>query len=133
MTSYESIKSSIALDFKEYMEQEGLNVSQVSAKTLEEDWRVVNDSSFTRTLYIITIALESLKYKEIADFIHARLDRYTRNMTFGEHIDNNDIEKLLQDIETCKLLINRTDKYKIRETTNSTKSRVEYILGLSVD
>ncbi|WP_433595191.1 hypothetical protein [Lysinibacillus xylanilyticus] len=31
MTSYESIKSSIVLDFEEYIEEEGLNVAQVSA------------------------------------------------------------------------------------------------------
>lgn len=34
MTSYESIKNSIVLDFEEYIEEEGLNVAQVAAKTL---------------------------------------------------------------------------------------------------
>ncbi|MFD1463755.1 hypothetical protein ACFQ5D_20885 [Paenibacillus farraposensis] len=46
LASYESIKSSIVLDFEEYIEEEGLSVAQVSAKTLEEDWRIVNDNFF---------------------------------------------------------------------------------------
>ncbi|WP_106768889.1 hypothetical protein [Paenibacillus faecalis] len=133
MASYESIKSSIVLDFEEYIEEEGLNVAQVSAKTLEEDWRIVNDSLFTKTLYFVSIAIESLKYKEIADFIYSKLDSYLENTKFEERIDKNDIEKLLKDIQICKKLINNKDEYKIRETSDSTKSRVEYILGLKVD
>ncbi|MEK3673614.1 hypothetical protein [Paenibacillus sp. FSL R10-2771] len=133
MTSYESIKSSIGLDFEEYIEEEGLNVAQVSAKTLEEDWRRVNDSLFTKTLYFISIAIESLKYKEIADFIYYKLDIYLENVEFEENIDKNDIEKLEQDIQVCKKLIDSKDEYKIRETSFATKSRVEYILGLKVD
>ncbi|MFJ8460817.1 hypothetical protein ACIQ57_16985 [Lysinibacillus xylanilyticus] len=130
MTSYGSIKSSIVLDFEEYIEEEGLNVAQVSAKTLEEDWRIVNDNLFTKTLYFISITIESLKYNEIADFIYFRLDSYLENIKFEEHIDKYDVEKLLQDIQICKKLINAKSEYKIRETSNSTKSRVEYILRL---
>lgn len=133
MTSYESIKTSVVLDFEEYIEEEGLNVAQVSAKTLEEDWRIVNDSLFTKTLYFVSIAIESLKYKEIADFIYFKLENYLENTKFEEHIDKNDIEKLLQDIQICKKLIDNKGEYKIRETSDSTKSRVEYILGLKVD
>ncbi|MEX3745725.1 MULTISPECIES: hypothetical protein [Lysinibacillus] len=130
MTSYESIKTSIVLDFEEYIEEEGLNVAQVSAKTLEEDWRIVNDNLFTKTLYFISITIESLKYNEIADFIYFRLDSYLENTKFEEHIDKYDVDKLLQDIQICKKLINAKSEYKIRETSDSTKSRVEYILRL---
>lgn len=133
MTSYESIKSSIVLDFEEYIEEEGLNVAQVSAKTLEEDWRIVNDSLFTKTLYFVSITIESLKYKEIADFIYSKLESYLKNTKFEEHIDKYDIDKLLQDIQICKQLINNKSEYTIRETSDSTKSRVEYILGLKAD
>jgi hypothetical protein len=133
MTSYESIKSSIVLDFEEYIEEEGLNVAQVSAKTLEEDWRIVNDSLFTKTLYFVSITIESLKYKEIADFIYSKLESYLKNTNFEEHIDKYDIDKLLQDIQICKQLINNKSEYTIRETSDSTKSRVEYILGLKAD
>ena len=133
MASYESIKSSIELDFEEYIEEEGLNVAQVSAKILEEEWRIVNDSLFTKTLYFISIAIESLKYNEIADFIFDKLYIYLENTEFEESIDKNDIEKLLQDIEICKKLIGSKNQYKIRETSYSAKSRVEYILGLKVD
>lgn len=133
MTSYESIKSSIVLDFEEYIEEEGLNVAQVSAKTLEEDWRIVNHSLFTKTLYFVSITIESLKYKEIADFIYFKLESYLKNTKFEEHIDKHDIDKLLQDIQICKQLIDNKSEYTIRETSDSTKSRVEYILGLKAD
>lgn len=130
ITSYESIKSSIVLDFEEYIEEEGLNVAQVSAKILEEDWKRVNDSLFTQTLYFISFAIESLKYNEIADFIFSKLDSYLENAKFEEHIDKNDIEMLMQDIQLCKKLLENRGKYTIRETSYSAKSRVEYILGL---
>ncbi|MEK3757094.1 hypothetical protein [Paenibacillus sp. FSL R7-0337] len=128
LASYESIKSSIVIDFEEYIEEEGLNVAQVSAKILEEDWRIVNDSLFTKTLYIFTIAIESLKYKEIADFIYSRLN--LENNEFEEDIDKNDIEMLTKDIQICKKLIANKGAYKIRETSHSVKSRVEYILTI---
>lgn len=105
-------------------------MAQVSAKTLEEDWRIVNDNLFTKTLYFISITIESLKYNEIADFIYFRLDSYLENTNFEEHIDKYDVDKLLQDIQICKKLINAKSEYKIRETSDSTKSRVEYILSL---
>lgn len=121
------------LDFEEYIEEEGLNVAQVSAKILEEDWRRVNVSLFTKTLYFVSIAIESLKYKEIADFIYSKLDSYLENIKFEEHIDKNDIEKLLQDTQICKKLIDNKDEYKIRNTSDSTKAGVDYILRLKVD
>lgn len=133
LASYESIKSSIVLDFEEYIEEDGLNVAQVSAKILEEDWRVVNNSLYTKTLYFVSIAIESLKYKEIADFIYSKLNSYLENDKFEEHIDKNDIEMLTRDIKICKKLIDDIEGYKIRETSDSAKSRVEYILGLKVD
>ncbi|MDD1504381.1 hypothetical protein PVA17_16695 [Lysinibacillus sp. CNPSo 3705] len=131
MTSYERITNSIMLDFEEYIEEEGLNVAQVSAKILEEDWRRVNVSLFTKTLYFVSIAIESLKYKEIADFIYSKLDSYLENIKFEEHIDKNDIEKLYTQI--CKKLIDNKDEYKIRNTSDSTKAGVDYILRLKVD
>jgi hypothetical protein len=133
MISYERIKNSVMLDFEEYIEEEGLNVAQVSAKILEEDWRRVNVNLFTKTLYFVSIAIESLKYKEIADFIYSKLDSYLKDTKFEEHIDKNDIEELLQDIQICKKLIDNKDEYKIRETSDSTKAGVDYILGLKVD
>lgn len=133
MTSYESIKSSIMLDFEEYSEQEGLNVVQISAKILEEDWRIVNDSLFTKTLYFVSIAIESLKYNEIADFIYSKLDIYLESPIFEESINKMDIKKLLQDIRICEKMVNSKNKYTIRETSYSGKSRVEYILSLRGD
>ncbi|REK71271.1 hypothetical protein [Paenibacillus paeoniae] len=128
---YERIKNSIALDFKEYIE-EGLNVAQVSARTLEEDWQRVNDSLFTTTLYFVAIAIESLKYNEIADFIYIKLDGYLDHTEFEETTDKDDIDLLLQDIRICKGLI-AAKEYKVRETIYSAKARIEYILGLKID
>ncbi|MEK4854849.1 hypothetical protein NST04_33785 [Paenibacillus sp. FSL H7-0756] len=130
---YERIRNSVMLDFEEYIEEEGLNVAQVSAKILEEDWRRVNVSLFTKTLYFVSIAIESLKYKEIADFIYSKLEIYLKETKFEEHIDKNDIEKLMQDIQICKKLIDNKGEYKIRETSDSTKIGVDYILGLKAD
>lgn len=132
MTSYERIKSSIVLDFEEYIKEEGLNVTQVSARILEEDWIRVSDSLFTKTLYFVSIAIESLKYNEIADFIYSKLDDYIENIIFEENIDKNDVEQLLLDIESCKKLI-KNKKYKIVETSYSTKASVDYFLGLKAD
>jgi hypothetical protein len=130
---YKSIKDSVVFGFEEYIDEEGLNIAQASAKILEEDWRRVNDSSFTKTLYFISIAIESLKYKEIADFIYNKLEVYLTNAEFEENIDKNDIENLFQDITICKNLLDNKDEYKIRETSFATKSGVDYILGLKVD
>ncbi|MGG4129972.1 hypothetical protein ABEW19_17040 [Paenibacillus illinoisensis] len=130
---YERIKDAVVFGFEEYIEEEGLNVAQTSAKILEEEWRRVNDSLFTKTLYFISIAIESLKYKEIADFIYSRLDSYLENTKFEEHIDKNEIEMLMKDIQKCKKLIDNKGEYVIRETSESAKSRVEYILSLKVD
>lgn len=132
MTSYERIKNSVVLDFEEYIEEDGLNVVHVSSKILEEDWRRVNDSLFTKTLYFVSIALESLKYNEIADFIYSKLDSYLENTEFQETIDNNDVEQLLQDIELCKNLIDEK-QYKVLETSESTKVGINYILGLKIN
>ncbi len=133
LTRYESINSSIVLDFEEYIKEDRLDVTQVSAKILEEDWRIVNDSVFTKILYFVSIAIESLKYKEIADFIYSKLNTYLENIEFEKHIDKNEIEMLTRDIQICKKLIADKRGYKIRETSESAKSRVEYILGLKVD
>lgn len=133
LARYESINSSIVLDFEEFIQEDGLDVAQVSAKILEEDWRIVNNSLFTKTLYFVSIAIESLKYKEIADFIYSKLNNYLENIEFEENIDKSDIEMLTRDIQLCKKLIESSGGYKIRETSDSAKSRVEYILGLKVE
>lgn len=132
MMSYERIKDSVVFGFEEYIEEEGLNVAQTSAKILEEEWRRVNDSLFTKTLYFVSIAIESLNHNEIADFIYSNLEIYLGKTDFEETIDKNDIEQLLQDIQYCKKLLDNNE-YKVLETTYSTKARVEYILGLKPD
>lgn len=88
---------------------------------------------FTKTLYIVSIAIESLKYKEIADFIYSKLNSYLENTEFEGHIDKDDVEMLIKNIQICKELIHNKGEYKIRKTSDSDKSRVDYILDLKVD
>ncbi|MFD2506025.1 hypothetical protein ACFSS9_15860 [Paenibacillus septentrionalis] len=74
-----------------------------------------------------------MKYKAIADFIYSKLNSYLKNNKFEEHIDKNDIEMLTRDIQICKKLIDDRGEFEIRKTSDSAKSRVDYILGLKMD
>lgn len=132
MVSYERIKNSIEIDFEEYIEEEGLNIVQVSTKILEEDWQRVNASLFTKTLYFVSIAIESMKYNEIADFIYTKLDNYFEDIKLEETIKEKDFELLLQDIELCKELMEK-QQFNILETDESNKAGVNYILNLKLN
>ncbi|MGG3799109.1 hypothetical protein [Metabacillus fastidiosus] len=132
MVSYERIKDSVVFGFEEYVEEDGLNVAQASAKILEEEWRRVNTNSYTKALYFISLAIESLKLNEIADFVYFKLATYLDNTEFKEIADRDDVEQLLQDIELCKKLIAK-NQHTILETNHSTKARIDYILELKVN
>lgn len=132
MVSYERIKNSIEIDFEEYIEEEGLNIVQVSTKILEEDWQRVNASLFTKTLYFVSIAIESMKYNEIADFIYTKLDNYFEDIKLEETIKEKDYELLLQDIELCKELMEK-QQFNILETDESIKAGVNYMLNLKLN
>lgn len=69
---YSLIKDAVAYGFNEYINEEGFNVCQASAKILGEDWREVNYSTFIKLSYLLNIAIESLKRGEIADFIYEK-------------------------------------------------------------
>ena len=71
---YEIIKDAVEYGYKEYMNEENLNICQATAKILEEDWREVNHSIFTKASYFLNIAIICIEMGEIADFIYERLD-----------------------------------------------------------
>ncbi|AIY78758.1 hypothetical protein FDB15_14190 [Clostridium botulinum] len=130
--NYEVIKDSVVFSFEEYMEEDGYNSSQAAARILEEDWRALNYSLFSKACYYILIAIESFKTKEIADFIFERLNEYLEISEFNEEINENDIQQLKEDIIICKKLL-KEKKYNVVETSYSTKSRIDYILSLKSD
>ena len=130
--TYEDIKDCIVFSFEEYFEYEGYNSSQATARTFEEEWRVLNKSLFNKTCFYILIAIESLKNDEIADFIIESIDKYI-NINIDEFrnldVDMKDIIGLSEDIEICKKLL-KEKKFKIIKNNVSSKSRIDYILGL---
>lgn len=132
MISYGRIKDSVVFGFEEYVEEEGLNVAQASARILEEEWERVNANSYTQALYFISLAIESIKAHGIPDFIYSRLTTYLNNVDFEEIVNRDDVKKLVQDIELCKNLIVKS-QYEILKTNDSTKARIDYILGQNVD
>ncbi|WP_291562618.1 MULTISPECIES: hypothetical protein [unclassified Clostridium] len=130
--SYEDIKDSVIFGFEEYMEEDGYNSSQAAARILEEDWRSLNYSLFSKTCYYTWIAIESFKTEEIADFIFEKLNEYLEINEFNEDINQNDVEQLKEDIIICKKLL-KEKNYNVVETSYSTKSRIDYILSLKSD
>ena len=71
---YEAIKDAVEYGYDEYMNEENLNICQATAKILEEDWREVNYSVFTKASYFLNIAIMCIEMGEIADFIFEKLD-----------------------------------------------------------
>ncbi|MBG9943537.1 hypothetical protein HPY28_23525 [Brevibacillus sp. HB1.2] len=129
MSSYEEIKDSVNLGFEEYVINNKYNTAQASARILEEDWWILNEDNFSKTAFFICLALESLKMNEIADFILLKLDTFLGNLEFEDSTKINDVNQLLHDISLYKERI-ETDDYKIIETNNTWKGRLEYILSL---
>lgn len=129
MSSYEEIKDSVNLGFEEYVINNKYNTAQASARILEEDWWILNEDNFSKTAFFICLALESLKMNEIADFILLKLDTFLGNLEFEDSTKINDVNQLLHDISLYKERI-ETGDYKIIETNNTWKGRLEYILSL---
>lgn len=127
--TYISINESVMYSFDECINEEYFNVYQTSAKILEEDWREVNKSIFTKRAYILNIALESFKLGEIADFINDKLDEI---IEYTDSYDAGEEELLLfnYDLKVCSK-IKKLGNYNIIETPLSAKSRIEYLLNIA--
>lgn len=124
---YEAIKDAVEYGYKEYMNEENLNICQATAKILEEDWREVNHSIFTKASYFLNIAIMCIEMGEIADFIFEKLDSII--IEGFQNIDR--VDKLLYENDLKKYnMLRDTKKYAVIETSFSAKSRVDYLLNL---
>lgn len=128
--TYVSIHESVSYGFDEYINEEHFNVYQTSAKILEEDWREVNKSIFTKRAYILNIALESFKRGEIADFINDKLDKIIE-YTDSYETDEDELLLFNNDLKACSK-IKKLGNYNVVETPLSAKSRVEYLLNIEI-
>jgi len=127
---YEEIKDSVVYGMEEYIDEEGYNSSQAAGRILEEDWREVNYSSFTKSSYFLNIALESFKRNEIADFIYDRLDEIIIvNIDRAINVSKEELDSYQRDLEFYQYL-KQSKEYRILENTYEGKSRVEYLLNL---
>ena len=116
---YEIIKDAVEYGYKEYMNEENLNICQATAKILEEDWREVNHSIFTKASYFLNIAIMCIEMGEIAGIIIERFQNIDR------------VDKLLYENDLKKYnMLRDTKKYAVIETSFSAKSRVDYLLNL---
>jgi hypothetical protein len=109
------------------MNEENLNICQATAKILEEDWREVNYSVFTKASYFLNIAIMCIEKGEIADFIYERLDDII--IESFQNIDEQDRFLYEQDFKEYNIL-RAAQKYNVIETSFSAKSRVDYLLNL---
>ncbi len=125
--NYESIIDDVQLDFEEYIDADGLTVTQATSKIIEEEWRNLNTSDFIRYFYFIRVGIESLKRNQIADFLYEKLSNID---TVILEIENDEINFLKEGISIYKeMLLN--SRYDIIETTFENKSRIEYILSIN--
>lgn len=124
---YEAIKDAVEYGYDEYMNEENLNICQATAKILEEDWREVNYSVFTKASYFLNIAIMCIEKGEIADFIYERLDDII--IENFQNIDEQDRFLYEQDFKEYNIL-RAAQKYNVIETSFSAKSRVDYLLNL---
>ena len=124
---YEAIKDAVEYGYDEYMNEENLNICQATAKILEEDWREVNYSVFTKASYFLNIAIMCIEKGEIADFIYERLDDII--IESFQNIDEQDRFLYEQDFKEYNIL-RAAQKYNVIETSFSAKSRVYYLLNL---
>ncbi|MFA4134240.1 MULTISPECIES: hypothetical protein [unclassified Brevibacillus] len=129
MSTYEEIKDSVEFGFEEYIGNNNYNSAQASSRILEEDWWLLNEGNFSKTAFFVCLALESLKKNEIADFLLLKLDTFLRNLEFEDYIKTDDVKQLSQDINLYKERIEKVD-YKIIQTDDTWKGRLEYILSL---
>lgn len=128
--TYNTIKDSVEYGFDEYINNEHFTIDQTSAKILEEDWREVNHNLFTRKSYLINIAIESLKNLQIADFI---LDNLNKINHVADESEIAEEEFLQYQADIIKLeQLRNMGNYEVISTSLTTKSRIEYLLNLSI-
>ncbi|OSY04936.1 hypothetical protein BTJ48_04481 [Bacillus mycoides] len=123
--NYEYIIEAVQLDLDEYVDEDGLTVTQASGKIIEEDWQNINTSDFIKYSYLVNLALEGIKRKQLPDFLYEKLS-YTEEVI--SKIENNELEELKKDFNIYQDNL-KQKLFNLIETSASDKSRIDYILN----
>ena len=123
--TYDDIAEAVQLDLDEYVNEDGLTITQASAKILEEEWQDINEDEYVKYSYLLTLALNGIKQKQLSDFLYNKLEFYSNNIL---KMDNNESSQLKQDFITYQEKL-KEQNFDMIETSVNTKSRVDYILN----
>lgn len=66
--TYDDIAEAVQLDLDEYVNEDGLTITQASTKILEEEWQDINEDEYVKYSYLLTLALNGIKQKQLSDF-----------------------------------------------------------------
>lgn len=125
LPTYDDIVEAVQLDLDEYVNEDGLTIAQASAKILEEEWQDINEDECVKYSYLLTLALDGIKQKQLSDFLYNKLEFYSNNIL---KMDNNESSQLKQDFLTYQEKL-KEQNFDMIETSVNTKSRVDYILN----
>ncbi|EOI06922.1 hypothetical protein UAY_00264 [Enterococcus moraviensis ATCC BAA-383] len=125
LPTYDDIVEAVQLDLDEYVNEDGLTIAQASAKILEEEWQDINEDECVKYSYLLTLALDGIKQKQLSDFLYDKLEFYGNNIL---KMDNNESSQLKQDFLTYQEKL-KEQNFDMIETNVNTKSRVDYILN----
>lgn len=122
--NYEYIIEAVQLDLDEYVDEDGLTVTQASGKIIEEDWKNINTSDFIKYSYLVNLALEGIKRKQLPDFLYEKLSHAEEVIS---KIENNESEELKKGFNIYQDNL-KQKSFNVIETSASDKSRIDYIL-----
>lgn len=123
--NYEYIIEAVQLDLDEYVDEDGLTVTQASGKIIEEDWQNINTNDFIKYSYLVNLALEGIKRKQLPDFLYEKLSHAGEAIS---KIENNESEELKKDFNIYQDNL-KQKSFNVIETSASDKSRIDYILN----
>ncbi|SFT20312.1 hypothetical protein [Bacillus sp. 103mf] len=123
--NYEYIIEAVQLDLDEYVDEDGLTVTEASGKIIEEDWQNINTSDFIKYSYLVNLALEGIKRKQLPDFLYEKLSHAGEAIS---KIENNESEELKKDFNIYQDNL-KQKLFNVIETSASDKSRIDYILN----
>ncbi|WP_459500846.1 hypothetical protein [Bacillus sp. C1] len=123
--NYEYIIEAVQLDLDEYVDEDGLTVTQASGKIIEEDWQNINTSDFIKYSYLVNLVLEGIKRKQLPDFLYEKLSHAGEAIS---KIENNESEELKKDFNIYQDNL-KQKSFNVIETSASDKSRIDYILN----
>ncbi|HDR7608296.1 MULTISPECIES: hypothetical protein [Bacillus] len=123
--NYEYIIEAVQLDLDEYVDEDGLTVTQASGKIIEEDWQNINTNDFIKYSYLVNLALEGIKRKQLPDFLYEKLSYAEEAIS---KIENNESEELKKDFNIYQDNL-KQKSFNFIETSASDKSRIDYILN----